>query len=72
VANAASSLKLIRGTIDQVGSTVDVTWVQPRVLEGSQLDLLAGQFTGWTSMVKSTNERVNAQLADARLAVKAL
>lgn len=50
----ALSLQLIRGTLDQVSSTVDITWVQPRVLEGAQLDTLAEQFGHWTDAVGET------------------
>lgn len=50
----ALSLGLIRGSLDQVSSTVDLTWVQPRVLEGSQLDTLAEQFGHWTDAVGQT------------------
>ncbi|WOO81356.1 26S proteasome regulatory subunit RPN9 [Vanrija pseudolonga] len=50
----ALSLGLIRGSLDQVSSTVDITWVQPRVLEGSQLDTLAEQFGHWTDAVGET------------------
>ncbi|GMK55133.1 hypothetical protein CspeluHIS016_0201890 [Cutaneotrichosporon spelunceum] len=50
----ALSLGLIRGTMDQVASTVDLAWVQPRVLEGSQLDTLGEQFGHWTDAVGQT------------------
>ncbi len=50
----ALSLGLIRGSLDQVASTVDLAWVQPRVLEGSQLDTLAEQFGHWTDAVGQT------------------
>ena len=48
------SLKLIKGSLDQVASTVDITWVQPRVLEGGQVDILAEQFGHWTDAVGET------------------
>lgn len=50
----ALSLGLIRGSLDQVASTVDITWVQPRVLEGAQLDTLAEQFGHWADAVGQT------------------
>lgn len=50
----ALSLGLIRGSLDQVASTVDITWIQPRVLEGAQLDTLAEQFGHWTDGVGQT------------------
>lgn len=50
----ALSLGLIRGSLDQVAGTVDITWVQPRVLEGQQLDTLAEQFGHWADAVGQT------------------
>jgi len=50
----ALSLGLIRGSLDQVASTVDITWIQPRVLEGTQLETLAEQFGHWTDAVGET------------------
>lgn len=47
----ALSLKLVRGSIDQIDSTVDITWVQPRVLDQGQLEVLMGQFKGWAASV---------------------
>lgn len=66
-----SSLKLIRGSLDQVDSTVDISWVQPRVLEGSQLDTLAAQFEQWSQSVGKTSEAVEAQRVLAKQAVLA-
>jgi 26S proteasome regulatory subunit N9 len=48
----AMSLKMIKGTIDQVDQTVNVTWVQPRVLGKEQLGLLVTQLENWTDRVK--------------------
>eukprot|EP01034_Spumella_vulgaris_P025551 gene25551-32021_t len=50
----AMSLKLIRGTIDEVEAKVSVTWVQPRVLDKRQLALLGNQLDGWTDRVKTS------------------
>lgn len=65
------SLSLIRGSLDQVSSTVDITWVQPRVLEGSQLDTLATQFKAWTASVGKTEESVDQLRAEAKHLVAA-
>ena len=65
------SLQLIRGSLDQVSGTADITWVQPRVLEGSQLDLLAQQFTTWQDAVGKTGLEVEEQRARANEAVAA-
>ncbi|RSH93921.1 26S proteasome regulatory subunit [Saitozyma podzolica] len=56
----ALSLKLIRGTLDQVAATVDISWVQPRVLEESQLETLATQFKAWTNAVGRTEQDVES------------
>jgi 26S proteasome regulatory subunit N9 len=48
----ALSLGLIRGTMDEVDGTIDVSWVQPRVLDPQQLQLLQTQFVQWGEKVK--------------------
>lgn len=62
-------LGLIRGTLDQVDSTVDITWIQPRVLEGAQLHTLAQQIDAWCDSVGQTAGEVEAQRLIAREAV---
>jgi 26S proteasome regulatory subunit N9 len=65
----ALSLKLIRGSVDQIDSTVDITWVQPRVLDAQQLGMLAGQFGEWTRAVGKTEGKVGALRQSAQKAV---
>ncbi|XAO22781.1 hypothetical protein I312_101555 [Cryptococcus bacillisporus CA1280] len=62
----ALSLGLIRGSLDQVDGTADITWVQPRVLEGKQLDTLAEQFKAWTESVGKTEKKVEEQAKAAK------
>jgi len=50
----ALSLKLIKGTIDEVGQTVQVTWVQPRVLNREHISMLSQQLGVWAEKVKTT------------------
>ncbi|CAG8592499.1 hypothetical protein C2G38_2091700 [Gigaspora rosea] len=50
----ALSLKLIRGSIDQVGEVVVVTWVQPRVLDKDQIDNMRQRLQEWDENVKKT------------------
>uniref|UniRef100_A0AAV1VDN3 PCI domain-containing protein n=1 Tax=Peronospora matthiolae TaxID=2874970 RepID=A0AAV1VDN3_9STRA len=50
----ALSCKLIKGSIDQVDGIVRVTWVQPRVLDNSQLQELVARLDGWEKKVNST------------------
>ncbi|TDH70696.1 hypothetical protein CCR75_008209 [Bremia lactucae] len=50
----ALSCKLIKGSIDEVDGIVRVTWVQPRVLDNSQLQKLVTRLDGWEKKVNST------------------
>ena len=50
----ALSLKLIRGKIDQVGGTIAVEWVQPRVLQRPQIAKMTERLATWTGTVDST------------------
>jgi len=50
----ALSLGLIRGIIDEIHSTIQVTWVQPRVLSKQNLQMISQQLDGWTDRVKET------------------
>ncbi|WVQ98920.1 hypothetical protein IAU59_006051 [Kwoniella sp. CBS 9459] len=65
----ALSLSLIKGSLDQVAGTADISWVQPRVLEGNQLDTLADQLEAWCAAVGSTEKRVEEQRVAAKEAV---
>ena len=50
----ALSLKLIRGVLDQVDATLRVTWVQPRVLQTSQIGLMSERLQTWCGTVNKT------------------
>lgn len=52
----ALSLGLIKGTMDQVEQTVDVTWVMPRVLDEANMAQLADRFGEWAVRVSKTRE----------------
>ncbi|KAL3762880.1 hypothetical protein ACHAWU_001027 [Discostella pseudostelligera] len=52
----ALSLKLIKGTMDQVDQTVDVHWVMPRVLDNKQMSELATRFGEWAVKVSKTKD----------------
>lgn len=43
----AMSLGLIKGTIDEVAQTVNVTWVQPRVLNTAEVATISLQLGDW-------------------------
>ena len=57
----ALSLGLIRGRINQVNGTVDVTWVKPRVLQLEQLWELKGQLLQWQQSVHNLSEKIEGQ-----------
>ncbi|RXK36242.1 26S proteasome regulatory subunit N9 [Tremella mesenterica] len=65
----ALSLGLIRGTLDQVDATVDITWVQPRVLETAQLETLAQQIDAWCESVGRVEKQVEQERIVAKEAV---
>jgi len=60
----AMSIGLIKGSIDQVEQTVNVSWVQPRVLDKSQLGLLVTQLENWTDRVKGALVTVEDQTTE--------
>lgn len=47
----ALSKDLVRGAIDQVNSSVHITWVQPRVLNPKQMMAMADRIKAWCSDV---------------------
>merc|ERR1712038_459064 len=52
----ALSLGLIKGSMDEVDQTVDVTWVMPRVLDEENMRQLAQRFGEWAVQVSQTRE----------------
>lgn len=50
----ALSLGLIKGTIDEVDQVVYITWVQPRVLNVSQIGQMATRLKLWSEGVKNS------------------
>eukprot|EP01035_Chromulina_nebulosa_P026254 gene26254-34344_t len=60
----AMSLGLIKGIIDGVEEVVNVTWVQPRVLDKGQLNLLHDQLGAWTERVKGALITIEKQAID--------
>ena len=61
----ALSLKLMKGSIDQVDSCVRVTWVQPRVLNLEQIDAMRIRLAEWSAEVsllfsQHTNKQVKS------------
>ena len=60
----AMSLNLIRGSIDQVEQSVNITWVQPRILDKQQIGVVAEQLEEWAARVKETHLSVEDQTSE--------
>ncbi|KAH6890846.1 proteasome 26S subunit [Coprinopsis sp. MPI-PUGE-AT-0042] len=54
----ALSLKLIRGSLDQVEQKAQITWVQPRVLSREQIGTLAKRLDKWVSDLNTVEKRI--------------
>lgn len=55
---------LIEGVIDQVDGTVNVSWVQPRVLGVPQIAALRDRLDSWLDKVHTTLLAVEAETPD--------
>jgi 26S proteasome regulatory subunit N9 len=55
---------LIEGIIDEVDSTVHVSWVQPRVLGIPQVKALRERLDAWDGKVHATLHSVEAETPD--------
>ncbi|EMD35192.1 hypothetical protein CERSUDRAFT_116660 [Gelatoporia subvermispora B] len=54
----ALSLKLIRGSLDEVDKKAHITWVQPRVLSREQIGQLAQRLSAWGEKLHKVEERI--------------
>ncbi|KAH9856246.1 hypothetical protein C2E23DRAFT_810780 [Lenzites betulinus] len=54
----ALSLKLIKGSLDQVDQKAQITWVQPRVLSRDQIGQLAQRLAAWNAKLHQVEERI--------------
>ena len=52
------SLKLIKGSLDQVDQKAQITWVQPRVLSREQVAKLAERLAAWNAKLHTVEERI--------------
>jgi 26S proteasome regulatory subunit N9 len=50
----AMSLGLLKGSLDEVSSTVHISYVKPRVLDTTQIAALKTRLEGWNTRVQST------------------
>ena len=58
----ALSLKLIRGSLDQVDQKAQITWVQPRVLSREQVGALAKRLEDWAAKLGSVEQRLTSEV----------
>jgi 26S proteasome regulatory subunit N9 len=61
MAMKAMSLGLIKGSMDEVEQTLQVDWVQPRVLDAAQMSHLAERFGEWSAKVDDTSRFIESQ-----------
>ncbi|KAK0216544.1 hypothetical protein EDD85DRAFT_894700 [Armillaria nabsnona] len=54
----ALSLKLIRGSLDQVDQKARITWVQPRVLSREQIGGVAKRLEEWVNKLSAVEQRI--------------
>uniref|UniRef100_A0A2P2HY97 26S proteasome non-ATPase regulatory subunit 13 n=1 Tax=Hirondellea gigas TaxID=1518452 RepID=A0A2P2HY97_9CRUS len=59
----ALSLDLVRGSIDQVEQKINITWVQPRVLDKAQLAGMMDRLNLWCKDVDSMQKLLEEQAA---------
>jgi len=59
----ALSLKLIRGTLDQVDQKAHITWVQPRVLSRGQIGEVATRLGAWIERLSSVEQRIAPEVS---------
>ncbi|KAF2368925.1 Proteasome component (PCI) domain [Trinorchestia longiramus] len=57
----ALSLDLVRGSIDQVEQKINITWVQPRVLDKTQLAAMMERLNVWCKDVDSMQKLLEEQ-----------
>lgn len=60
----AISLNLVRGSIDECDKVVNLTWVQPRVLDLSQIKEMNKRIKEWADSVEKTVEDVEKQIPE--------
>ena len=52
------SLKLIRGSLDQVEQKAQITWVQPRVLSREQIGDFAKRLEEWVAKLNKVEQKI--------------
>jgi len=64
LAMKAMSLGLVEGTIDQVEEQVNMSWVQPRVLDLKQVGRMKDRLEGWCTGVTTMEKMVASKAED--------
>lgn len=59
-----NSLKLIRGSLDQVEEKVYISWVQPRVLSREQIGGLAMRLDQWVQKLNGVEQRIAVEVEE--------
>lgn len=54
----AISLSLLKGSIDQVNELVNITWVQPRIINSAQISRMRDIIVDWDSEVTKLGEKI--------------
>lgn len=60
----ALSQGLVKGAIDQVASTVNMTWVQPRVLDRNQITGMIERLNDWCKNVGIMEKLLEEKASD--------
>lgn len=55
---------LVRGAIDQVAGTVNMTWVQPRVLDRTQIGSMVQQLDRWCKDVNTMENLLESRATE--------
>lgn len=61
-ADESVSLKLIRGSLDQVEQKAQISWVQPRVLSREQIGQLAQRLDSWVNKLNSVERQIAPEM----------
>jgi 26S proteasome regulatory subunit N9 len=61
LAMRAMSLGLIKGSMDEIDQTLQVDWVQPRVLDEPQMEHIASRLGEWAGKVDETGKFIEGQ-----------
>lgn len=58
----AMSLNLIKGVVDEIDQTVNITWVKPAILDNKQIGALQEKVKLWIAKIEETQKNINPQL----------